>query len=52
MDKSKRIIYVNARRVNCDGGEGIGHPRIHLEMGDKDEVECPYCGAIFQYDAP
>ena len=29
--------------VACDGGEA-GHPRVFLNMGDKDYVDCPYCG--------
>ncbi len=32
-------------KVACDGGEGaLGHPRVYLNMGDKTEIDCPYCG--------
>lgn len=35
-------------RVACDGGEGaLGHPRVYLNMGDKREIDCPYCGKRF-----
>ena len=32
----------------CDGGGGaLGHPRVYLEMGQDDFVECPYCDRRF-----
>jgi uncharacterized Zn-finger protein len=31
--------------VACDGGNGaLGHPRVYLNMGEKREIDCPYCG--------
>jgi uncharacterized Zn-finger protein len=49
------IIYVSAHRIACDGGAldgraapaGLGHPRVFLEMGEGDRVECPYCDRLF-----
>ncbi|MBR9825131.1 MAG: zinc-finger domain-containing protein [Alphaproteobacteria bacterium] len=38
------IIAVKGHRIACDGGGGaLGHPRVFLEMGEADFVECPYC---------
>jgi uncharacterized Zn-finger protein len=38
-------IVVDRRVVACDGGDGaLGHPRVYLNMGDADRVDCPYCG--------
>jgi uncharacterized Zn-finger protein len=38
------IIEVTSTRVMCEGSGGaLGHPRVYLEMGDKDFVECGYC---------
>ncbi len=38
------IIEVNSTRVMCEGiGGALGHPRVYLEMGEKDFVECGYC---------
>ena len=32
----------------CDGGLGaLGHPRVYLPIGEKDYVDCPYCGQRF-----
>jgi uncharacterized Zn-finger protein len=46
------IITVEDTRVSCDGGAkgpeaALGHPRVYLEMGDEDFVECPYCDRRF-----
>jgi uncharacterized Zn-finger protein len=42
------IIEVETTKVACDGGGGaLGHPKIYLEMGDEDFVECPYCDRRF-----
>ena len=44
------IIYVASTRVACDGGQGaLGHPRVYLEMGEEDRVECPYCDRLYVY---
>ena len=41
-------IEVETTRVMCDGGGGaLGHPRVFLEMGDEDFVECGYCDRRF-----
>lgn len=41
-------IVVATKRVMCDGGGGaLGHPRVYLEMGQDDFVECPYCDRRF-----
>ena len=42
------IIAVRSRRVACEGAGGaLGHPKVYLEMGDEDSVECPYCDRRF-----
>ncbi len=42
------IITVRSRRVACDGvGGALGHPRVWLEMGEADFVECLYCDRRF-----
>ena len=41
-------IEVETRVVACDGGNAaLGHPRVYLNMGDDDFVECPYCDRRF-----
>jgi uncharacterized Zn-finger protein len=42
------IITVRSKRVACDGvGGALGHPRVYLEMGEADFVECTYCDRRF-----
>jgi uncharacterized Zn-finger protein len=42
------VIVVSSKRVACDGvGGALGHPRVWLEMGDADFVECLYCDRRF-----
>ena len=42
------IVLVRSRRVACDGvGGALGHPRVWLEMGEADFVECGYCDRRF-----
>lgn len=42
------IIMVGSRVAKCDGGGGaLGHPIVYLNMGDEDEIVCPYCSRHF-----
>ncbi len=38
---------VSTTEVNCDGGGGLGHPRVFLKIGQAGWVECPYFGRRF-----
>jgi uncharacterized Zn-finger protein len=41
-------VLVNKTRVACDGSGGaLGHPKVYLEMGEQDFVECGYCDRRF-----
>ena len=40
-------VYVDGHTAECDGGGVLGHPRVYLNMGDENSVECPYCGRTF-----
>ena len=42
------IIVTAEHRIACDGGGGaLGHPKVFLEMGEGDFVECPSCDRRF-----
>ena len=46
--QAPEIVETEDHRVACDGGGGaLGHPRVFLEMGDENFVECPYCDKRF-----
>lgn len=39
---------VTSRRVACDGDEGpLGHPRVWLQIDERNYVDCPYCDRRF-----
>ena len=41
-------IIVHEHRIWCDGdGGALGHPRVFMEMGEADYVECGYCDRRF-----
>ena len=43
------IVEVKKTKVACEGESGaLGHPRVFLNMGDKREIDCPYCGRQFR----
>jgi len=42
------IVETQDKRVACDGDNGpLGHPRVFLEMGNENSIDCPYCGRRF-----
>ena len=45
-------IVVEDTTVACDGGGALGHPRVFLNLGDKGEIECPYCDRRFVLKGP
>ncbi|MEQ9640160.1 MAG: zinc-finger domain-containing protein [Alphaproteobacteria bacterium] len=46
------VIETETTVVRCDGGGGaLGHPQVYLNMGDKREIDCPYCGRLFTLKA-
>ena len=49
VDLNSDIEFLKSKKVSCDGGGGVlGHPKVYLEMGDKDEIVCPYCSKLFR----
>jgi len=40
---SNETIEVSTKRVGCDGGGALGHPKVYLEMDERCEISCPYC---------
>ena len=39
---------VQSKKINCAGiGGSLGHPKGYLDMGDLNEIRCPYCSKLF-----
>lgn len=46
----QETIEVEETVVACDGGGGaLGHPRVYLNLGADNMVECPYCDRQFVF---
>ncbi len=44
-------IRIGEREFMCVGASPpYDHPHIFLDMGSEDEIVCPYCSTLFQYD--
>lgn len=46
------VIKVKDRRVACDGGGILGHPKIFINLDNKDRVfSCMYCSTKYQQES-
>ncbi|MDA5192700.1 zinc-finger domain-containing protein [Govanella unica] len=52
IQEAPETVLVSSHAVSCDGGEGaLGHPRVYLNLGSDNRVECPYCDRLYLFDA-
>jgi uncharacterized Zn-finger protein len=48
INEPPETFIINETRTACDGvGGALGHPKVYLEMGDENFVECGYCDRRF-----
>ena len=48
VNKSDDTVHIDSLEVQCEGpSAALGHPRIYLNLGKKNEIDCPYCGKKF-----
>ena len=48
---SDPVIFIADRKVMCDGGGPLGHPRVYINLDNESNVmPCMYCGKRFQRD--
>lgn len=51
-DRGVREIRIGAREFQCIGARPpFDHPHVYLDMGDDDEIVCPYCSTLYTYRA-
>lgn len=44
-------VRIGAKKFMCVGElPPFDHPHIYIDMGDDDEIICPYCSTLFVYD--
>mgnify|MGYP000159195110 FL=1 len=43
-------IKIGAREFQCIGAlPPFDHPHVYLDMGDEDEIVCPYCSTHYKH---
>jgi uncharacterized Zn-finger protein len=44
------VIEIGTKEFKCIGAEPpFDHPHVFLDMGDADEIICPYCSTLFRH---
>ena len=50
-DMGVEIIEIGAREFECIGAKPpFDHPHVYLEMGNSNEVICPYCSTLYRHN--
>ena len=45
------VIEIGAHEFMCEGELApFDHPHVYLDMGDSNEIICPYCSTLFRLD--
>jgi len=51
-DTGVAVIHVGVHEFMCIGAKPpFDHPHIFLDMGDDNEIVCPYCSTLYRYKA-
>jgi uncharacterized Zn-finger protein len=50
-DPGVPVIEIGAHEFMCVGATPpFDHPHVFLDMGDADEIICPYCSTLYRLD--
>jgi uncharacterized Zn-finger protein len=50
-DPGVTSIEIGAKEFMCIGASPpFDHPHVFLDMGDDNEIICPYCSTLYRYD--
>ena len=45
------VVHIGAREFKCMGARPPhDHPHVYLDMGEADEIVCPYCSTLYRHD--
>jgi uncharacterized Zn-finger protein len=51
-DPGVPVVEIGTREFQCMGARPPhDHPHVYLDMGEKDEIVCPYCSTLYRFDA-
>ena len=46
------MIEIGAKEFQCVGEPPqYDHPHVFLDMGEENEIICPYCSTLYRFDA-
>ena len=46
------VIEIGAREFMCIGAKPpFDHPHVFIDLGDDDEIVCPYCSTLYRFKA-
>jgi uncharacterized Zn-finger protein len=49
-DIGVKAIEIGAREFKCAGASPpFDHPHVFLDMGDDNEIVCPYCSTLYRH---
>lgn len=50
-DRGLESIEIGAKEFQCVGARPpFDHPHVFLDMGDDNEIICPYCSTLYRYN--
>jgi uncharacterized Zn-finger protein len=50
-DPGLSMIEIGAREFMCVGAKPpLDHPHVFLDMGNDNEIICPYCSTLYRHD--
>jgi uncharacterized Zn-finger protein len=50
-DPGVPVVRIGANEFMCEGATPpYDHPHVYLDMGDANEIVCPYCSTLFRFD--
>ena len=51
-DKGGDQIAIGVKEFQCMGASPPhDHPHVYLDMGDENQLVCPYCSTLFRFDS-
>lgn len=51
-DQGVHMIEIGVKEFMCCGASApYDHPHVYLDMGDEDEIVCPYCSTLYRHAA-
>lgn len=51
-DQGAEKIFVGVKELQCMGARPpFDHPHVYLDMGEDNQILCPYCSTLYVHDA-